>query len=127
MELWFADLAQPSGRRFVGKGDGQLAPDGSFAFRSGYEDGEWWMAFVRKRSDGKRLSLEPGAFVPIAFSVWDGFRKETGSGRGVTSWYNLYLKPAGGAHPAVPAGKRAATVLGAGIALLLLVRWRIRA
>ena len=39
------------------------------------------------------LSFDEGTFVPIAFSVWDGFNKERGNKRGISSWYNLYLEP----------------------------------
>jgi hypothetical protein len=33
------------------------------------------------------------AFTPIAFSIWDGFYKERGNRRGLSSWYSLYLEP----------------------------------
>ncbi len=124
VEIWFADLAGDKGRRFVGKGLDKLSDDGDFAFRSGYADGEWWVAFTRPRGVEKRLALEPGNFVPIAFSVWDGFKGETGTARGVTSWYSLYLKPSGEEHPAVPAGKSAAVVLGIELAVFAWLRKR---
>ena len=30
----------------------------------------------------------PGGFLPIAFSVWDGFSRERGNRRGLTAWYS---------------------------------------
>lgn len=126
-EVWFQDLAKGAGERFIGKGDGNLAPDGAFETKSGYADGEWWVTLVRPRNDGKRLTLDPGAFVPIAFSVWDGFGGETGSARGITSWYNLFLKPAGEGSPLVPASKSAAGILLAELAAIWLIRRRMRA
>lgn len=125
-EIWFQDLAKGAGERFIGKGDGNLDPDGSFETKTGYADGEWWVAFVRPRNDGKRLALEPGAFVPIAFSVWDGFGGETGSSRGITSWYNLFLKPAGGGSPLVPASTTAGGILLAELAAIWFIRRRMR-
>jgi hypothetical protein len=35
----------------------------------------------------------PGKFVPVAFSVWDGFSRERGNRRGLTTWYSLYVEP----------------------------------
>ena len=37
--------------------------------------------------------LTPGAFLPIAFSVWDGFSRERGNRRGLTAWYSIYVEP----------------------------------
>lgn len=124
VELWFQDLASAAGDRFVGKGQGSLASDGTFESASGYEDGEWWLLFSRPRRPEGRLALEPGEFVPISFSAWDGGSGETGGTRGVTSWFSLYLKPAGGGNPIVPAGKAAAGfLLAEAIAVWLLRSW----
>lgn len=125
VELWFQDLAKPKGERFIGKGDGNIAPDGAFDTRSGYADGEWWVAFVRPRQDGKRLAVEAGAFTPFAVSIWDGFSGETGSARGITSWYSLYLKPAGTGSPLGPISKAAGGVLLAELLALWLLRRRL--
>ena len=38
--------------------------------------------------------FSPGEFMPIAFSVWDGFARERGNRRGLTLWYSLYVEPA---------------------------------
>jgi DMSO reductase family type II enzyme heme b subunit len=126
-EIWFQDLARESGERFIGKGNGNLATDGAFRTWSGYADGEWWVIFQRPRRDAGRLALEPGAFVPVAFSVWDGFRSETGSSRGVTSWYNLYLKPAATGGPLAPASKTAAGILLCEALAVWYLRRRLRA
>lgn len=126
VEIAFRDLARDSGQRFVGKGDGRLTPDGNIAVQAGYEDGEWWALFTRPRRPEKRMSLEPGAFVPIAFSTWDGAAGETGSARGVTSWYYLHLEPGGKPAPAVPAAKAALAILAIEILALAFLRRKLR-
>ena len=35
----------------------------------------------------------PGEFLPVAFSVWDGFSRERGNRRGLTAWYSIYVEP----------------------------------
>jgi len=57
---------------------------------SSFANGEWTVIF---KSDRKGLVFEEGQFVPIAFSVWDGFHHEQGNRRGITSWYNMYIEP----------------------------------
>lgn len=126
VEIWFQDLAKGDGERFIGKGEGKLAPDGPFRTRSGYEDGIWWVAFSRPRKVDKRLALEPGAFVPIGFSVWDGFGNEAGGRRGITSWHNLYLKPAGGGNPLLPASTTAGGILLFEVLAIWLIRKKLR-
>ena len=39
-------------------------------------------------------AFTPGEFMPIAFSVWDGFSRERGNRRGLTVWYSA-LRRAG--------------------------------
>jgi hypothetical protein len=34
-----------------------------------------------------------GQFLPVAFSVWDGFSRERGNKRGLTAWYSIYMEP----------------------------------
>jgi DMSO reductase family type II enzyme heme b subunit len=125
VEIWFQDLASKGGRRYIGRGEGKLSEDGGFEAISGYEDGEWWFAFAKERGEGG--VMEQGAFVPVAFSVWDGFSGETGSARGITSWYSLYLEPGGAPSPYVPAAKAAAGILFLEILVVWFARRRLRA
>ncbi|MFQ5629040.1 MAG: hypothetical protein ACE5I1_09790, partial [bacterium] len=48
------------------------------------------------------FSFAEGTFLPIAFSVWDGFNKERGNKRGMSSWYYLYLEPMQKASAVLP-------------------------
>jgi hypothetical protein len=36
--------------------------------------------------------LSPGEFMPVAFSVWDGFSRERGKRRGLSLWYSIYVE-----------------------------------
>ena len=39
-------------------------------------------------------AFAPGGFLPVAFSVWDGFSRERGNRRGLTAGYSIYVEPA---------------------------------
>lgn len=66
-----------------------------------YTDGQYrlWVKRTLKTSDKKDLQLEPGVFVPIAFSAWDGANGEVETKRAISSWYTFVLEP-------VPSSKR---------------------
>ena len=59
-------------------------------------------------------------FVPVAFSVWDGFNSERGNRRGLTAWYYLYLKPR---QEPSPLGPMLAYGIGLGLLELGLLYW----
>ena len=66
-----------------------------------YTDGRYrlWVKRALKTSDKKDLQLEPGVFVPIAFSAWDGANGDVETKRAISSWYTFVLEP-------VPSSKR---------------------
>ena len=39
------------------------------------------------------ISFEEGAFIPVAFSVWDGGSRERGNKRALTNWWTVYVTP----------------------------------
>jgi len=84
-----------------------IIPD---AICSPVSDGQWTVVFKRSR-DAELFSEKE--FLPITFSVWDGFYEERGAKRGITSWYNLYIEPTEKDSPLYP-------MLGYGLGLLLL-------
>ena len=51
------------------------------------------MIFKRPLRADAGGGVRPAQFVPIAFSVWDGFSRERGNRRGLTLWYSLYVEP----------------------------------
>ena len=66
----------------------------------------------------------PGAFLPIAFSVWDGFSRERGNRRGLTSWYSLYLEPEVVTSAVGPMVRTGLLILVIELAIVGWVRWR---
>ena len=60
-----------------------------------YTDGQYnlWVKRALKTDDKKDLQLEPGVFVPIAFSAWDGANGDVEAKRVISSWYTFVLEP----------------------------------
>ena len=103
MDIWFADLAKDVPMFFVGKGSKNIeAGSENLAHYSNFDQGRWTVIFKRNREKENGLSFKEGQFVPIAFTVWDGFNRERGNKRGVTSWYHIYLEPMDQPSPAGP-------------------------
>ena len=95
VDLWFFDLARPDPLQFTGKGSADIAPNdtGDLTGVASYDQGEWSVIFKRPLRAGSGAPFTPGEFMPIAFSVWDGFSRERGNRRGLTLWYSLYVEP----------------------------------
>ena len=77
------------------------AVQGDLQAKSAYTDGQYklWVKRSLKTEDKKDLQLDPGVFVPIAFSAWDGSNSDIDTKRVMTSWYTFVLEP-------VPSSKR---------------------
>ena len=95
VDLWFFDLARPDPLQFTGKGSGDIAPNatGDLTGTASYEQGEWSVIFKRPLRATSGAPFTPGEFLPIAFSVWDGFSRERGNRRGLTVWNSIYVEP----------------------------------
>ena len=63
-------------------------------------------------------------FMPIAFSVWDGFSRERGNRRGLTLWYSLYVEPETVPSAVGPMVRTALVILAIELAVIGWVRWR---
>jgi mono/diheme cytochrome c family protein len=95
VDLWFFDLAGQAPLRFTGRGSADIAP-GDAAELTGvasYDQGEWSGIFKRPLRPAAGAAFSAGQFMPVAFSVWDGFSRERGNRRGLTLWYSLYVEP----------------------------------
>ncbi len=68
---------------------------GELQVQSDYTDGQYklWVKRALKTEDKKDLQLEPGIFVPIAFSAWDGSNGDVDTKLTMTSWYTFVLEP----------------------------------
>ena len=60
-----------------------------------YTTGQYnlWVKRALKTDDKKDLQIEPGVFVPIAFSAWDGANGDVAAKRVISSWYTFVLEP----------------------------------
>jgi hypothetical protein len=95
VDLYFFDLARPQPLQYIGKGSADVAPNdsGELTGVAQYDQGEWSVIFKRPLHPNSGAALTQGQFMPIAFSVWDGFAGERGSRRGHSLWYSLYVEP----------------------------------
>jgi mono/diheme cytochrome c family protein len=95
VDLWFFDLARPEPLQFTGRGSADVASNdsGDITGVASFDQGEWSVIFKRPLRASSGPALASGQFMPIAFSVWDGFSRERGNRRGLTVWQSLYLEP----------------------------------
>lgn len=128
VELWFVDLANPEVQVYEGRGSSALSPaDGRGPeVLAGYDKGEWAVIFKQPRTPTRGVRFEEETFVPIAFSVWDGFYRERGSKRGLTRWFYVYVEPSDEPSVLAPMAKTGLAVLGIELLVIALVRRKYR-
>jgi hypothetical protein len=126
VDLWFFDLARPDPLQFTGRGSADIAPNdtGDVTGVASYDQGEWSVIFKRPLRASSGAPFSPGEFMPVAFSVWDGFSRERGNRRGLTVWYSLYLEPEVVPSAVGPMVKTAALILAIELAVIGWVRRR---
>jgi mono/diheme cytochrome c family protein len=129
VDLWFFDLARPAPLQFIGKGSADIAPNdtGDVTGVASYDQGEWSVIFKRPLRASSGATFSPGQFMPIAFSVWDGFSRERGNRRGLSVWYSLYLGPEATPSVVGPMIQTALLILVFELVVIGWVRWRYRA
>ena len=124
MSIWFADLATDTAAVLNGQGSGLITPtDMTIERHANYNDGKWTVTFKGTRTMGD-LMFSESTFIPVSFSVWDGFNDERGNKRGLSAWYHIYLEPMEQQSALLPMAKWALIVLLAELALVGLIRWR---
>ena len=116
----------PEPLQFTGRGSADVAPNdtGDVTGVASYDQGEWSVIFKRPLRASAGAPFAPGAFLPIAFSVWDGFSRERGNRRGLTSWYSLYLEPEVVTSAVGPMVRTGLLILVIELAMVGWVRWR---
>ena len=126
VDLWFFDLARPEPLRFTGRGSADIAPKetGDLSGVASYDQGEWSVIFKRPLRSTSSAPFSPGEFMPVAFSVWDGFSRERGNRRGLTVWYSLYVEPQNVPSAIGPMIRTALVILVIELAVVGWVRWR---
>ncbi|MEM7481484.1 MAG: c-type cytochrome [Acidobacteriota bacterium] len=129
VELWFADMGKgDEATTYVARGTAAIAPgegaDPEVA--ASYENGRWSVIFKRSRQGRGTVSFDEEVFVPIAFSVWDGFNRERGNKRALTVWNHVYLEPLERPSPIGPMARAGLGVLGLELLLIGWVRRRAR-
>jgi mono/diheme cytochrome c family protein len=126
VDLWFFDLARPAPLQFTGRGSANVSPNdkGDLTGVASYDQGEWSVIFKRPLKVASGAPFAPAEFLPVAFSVWDGFSRERGSRRGLTVWYSLYLEPAVVPSAAGPMVRTALVILAIELAVVGWVRSR---
>ncbi len=129
VDLWFFDLAQPQPIQFTGKGSADIAANnaGEITGVASYDQGEWSVIFKRPLRSASGAAFAPAQFLPIAFSVWDGFSRERGNRRGLTVWYSIYVEPETVPSAVGPMIRTALFILVIELVVIGWVRWRSRA
>jgi mono/diheme cytochrome c family protein len=128
VDLWFFDLARPDPLQFTGRGSADVAANdtGDLTGVASYDQGEWSVIFKRPLRPSAGAAFTPGEFLPVAFSVWDGFSRERGSRRGLTAWYSIYVEPEVVPSAIGPMVRTALLLLVIELAVIGWVRWRYR-
>jgi mono/diheme cytochrome c family protein len=126
VDLWFFDLAGASPAQFTGQGSANITPKDpkDVTGVANYDQGEWSVIFKRSLRAESGASFSPGEFMPVAFSVWDGYSRERGNRRGLTIWYSLYVEPENVPSAIGPMIRTALVILVIELAVIGWVRWR---
>jgi mono/diheme cytochrome c family protein len=126
VDLWFFDLARPDPLQFTGRGSADITANdtGDLTGAASYDQGEWSAIFKRPLRATSGAPFSPGQFLPISFSVWDGFSRERGNRRGLTVWYHLYVEPEVVPSAVGPMVTTALLILAIELAVIGWVRWR---
>jgi mono/diheme cytochrome c family protein len=124
VDLWFFDLARPAPLQFTGRGSADIAPKepAEVTGVASYDQGEWSVIFKRPLRSASGAALSQGQFMPVAFSVWDGFSRERGNRRGLSLWYSLYVEPEVVPSAAGPMVRTAVIILAIELIVIGLVR-----
>jgi mono/diheme cytochrome c family protein len=126
VDLWFFDLAGQGPLQLTGRGSADIAPKdtGDLTGAASYDQGEWSVIFKRPLRPASGAAFSPGEFMPVAFSVWDGFSRERGNRRGLSLWYSLYVEPENVPSAVGPMIRTALVILAIELAVIAWVRWR---
>ena len=126
VDLWFVNLTYGVADTFRGRGSGAIEPTEADIVEAvtSYDQGEWTVTTKRRRGSRAGVSFAEQQYTPIAFSVWDGFNRERGSKRALSSWFYVYTEPSVEQAATIPVLRAAFIVLVIELLVVFLVRRR---
>ena len=128
VDLWFVNLTYGVADTFRGRGSDQLDPTEADIVEAvtSYDQGEWTVTYKRRRASRAGVGFAEQQYTPIAFSVWDGFNRERGNKRALSSWFHVYTAPRVEQAATIPVLRAAFLVLVIELLVVFLVRRRAR-
>ena len=126
VDLWFVNLTYGVADTFRGRGSDAVEPTEADIVEAvtSYDQGEWTVTYRRRRASRAGVSFAEQQYTPIAFSVWDGFNRERGNKRAVSSWFYVYTEPTVKQAATIPVLRAAFIVLVIELLVVFLVRRR---
>ncbi len=126
VDLWFVNLTYGVADTFRGRGSEAIEPTEADIVEAvtSYDQGEWTVTFKRRRASRAGVSFAEQQYTPIAFSVWDGFNRERGNKRALSSWFYVYTEPSVQRTGTIPMLRAALIVLAIELLIVFLVRRR---
>jgi len=124
VDLWFVDLARKRVETHVGRGSASVVatPGDDIEVVASFDRGQWRVVYKRSLRSTSGITFGPEQFVPVAFSVWDGFHSERGNKRALSRWLYLYLEPSEDVAVAGPMLEAALVALVIELLIVFLVR-----
>jgi len=95
VDYWRWNAAQGLARQIL-QGHDKAAPRDAdkLVAEGGYKNGQYRVIFRRPlAASDKELALAPGAYVPVAFHLWDGNQGEEDMKMALSTWHYLLLEP----------------------------------
>ena len=128
VDLWFVNLTYGVADTFRGRGSEAIEPTEADIVEAvtSYDQGEWTVTYKRRRASRAGVSFAEEQYTPIAFSVWDGFNRERGAKRALSSWFYVYTEPSVEQPVTGPVLRAAFIVLVIELLVVFLVRRRAR-
>ena len=128
VDLWFVNLTYGVADTFRGRGSESIEPTEADIVEAvtSYDQGEWTVTYKRRRSSRAGVSFAEQQYTPLAFSVWDGFNRERGNKRALSSWFYVYTEPSVQPATTFPIVRAAFIVLLLELLVVFLVRRRAR-
>ena len=126
VDLWFVNLTYGVADTFRGRGSEAIEPTEADIVEAvtSYDQGEWTVTYKRRRASRAGVTFAEQQYTPIAFSVWDGFNRERGNKRALSSWFYVYTEPSVQQTATIPMLRAALIVLAIELLVVFLVRRR---